>query len=122
MNKNQISLSSNVSPKLKFTSSTINLVSRSFFNYVALISFKFNAFLGGISLSEDNKKLNQLHSAERDSGITKTKSTLPFGLSMASRDATGRKQQVKVVLDGIVQAVNSVVKTNFNTLPPNFLY
>ena len=119
MNKNQISLSSNVSPKLKFTSSTINLVSRSCFNYVALISFKFNAFLGGISLSEDNKKLNQLHSAERDSGITKTKSTLPFGLSMASRDATGRKQRMKVVLDGIVQAVNSImVKTNFNSLPP----
>ena len=121
MNKNQISLSSNVSPKLKFTSSTINLVSRSFLNYVALISFKFND-LGGISLSEDNKKLNQLHSAERDSGITKTKSTLPFGLSMASRDATGRKQRMKVVLDGIVQAVNSIVKTNFNSLPPNFLY
>ncbi|RMX50667.1 hypothetical protein pdam_00017158 [Pocillopora damicornis] len=68
----------------------------------------FNLQRGGISLSEDNKKLNQLHSAERDSGITKTKSTLPFGLSMASRDATGRKQRMKVVLDGIVQAVNSI--------------
>ena len=43
-------------------------------------------------MSEDNKALNQLHSAERDSDVTKMKSTLPFGLPIDSRDGTGRKQ------------------------------
>ncbi|CAH3160198.1 unnamed protein product [Pocillopora meandrina] len=48
-------------------------------------------------VSEDNKALNQLHSAERDSDVTKMKSTLPFELSIDSRDGTGRKQRMKVV-------------------------
>ena len=68
-------------------------------------------------MSEDNKALNQLQSAERDSDVTKMKSTLPFGLSIDSRDGTGRKQRMKVVLDGIVQAPNSRMKTNFSSLP-----
>ena len=68
-------------------------------------------------MSEDNKALNQLQSAERDSDVTKMKSTLPFGLSIDSRDGTGRKQRMKVVLDGIVQALNSRMKTNFSSLP-----
>ena len=69
-------------------------------------------------MSEDNKALNQLHSAERDSDVTKMKSTLPFGLSIDSGNGTGRKQRMKVALDGIVQALNSIMKTNFSTLPP----
>ena len=69
-------------------------------------------------MSEDSKALNQLHSAERESNVTKMKSTLPFGLSIDSGDATGRKQRMKVVLDGIVQEVNSRMKTSFSRLPP----
>ena len=70
-------------------------------------------------MSEDNKALNQLQSAERDSDVTKMKSTLPFGLSIDSGDGTGRKQRMKVVLDGIVQALNSRMKTSFSSpLPP----
>ena len=69
-------------------------------------------------MSEDNKALSLLHSAERICDVTKIKSTLPFGLSIDSKDATGRKQRMKVVLDGIVQAVNSRMKTNFSSLPP----
>ena len=69
-------------------------------------------------MSEDNKALNQLHSAERDSDVTKMKSTLPFELSIDSRDGTGRKQRMKVVLDGNVQALNSRMKTSFSSLPP----
>ena len=68
-------------------------------------------------MSEDNKALNQLQSTERDSDVTKMKSTLPFGLSIDSGDGTGRKQRMKVVLDGIVQALNSRMKTNFSSLP-----
>ena len=69
-------------------------------------------------MSEDNKASSLLHSAERVNDVTKMKSTLPFGLSIDSRDATGRKQRMKVVLDGIVQAVNSRMKTNFSSPPP----
>ena len=69
-------------------------------------------------MSEDNKALKQLHSAERDSDVTKMKSTLSFGLSIDSRDGTGRKQRKKVVLD----AVNSRMKTSFSSPLPNFLY
>ena len=69
-------------------------------------------------MSEDNKALNQLQSAERDSDVTKMKSTLPFGLSIDSRDGTGRKQRMKVVLDGIVQALNSRMKKTFQQPPP----
>ena len=67
-------------------------------------------------MSEDNKALNQLQFAERDSDVTKMKSTLPFVLSIDSGDGTGRKQRMKVVLDGIVQALNSRMKTNFSSL------
>ena len=68
-------------------------------------------------MSEDSKALNQLYSAERDSDVTKMKSTLPFGLSIDSRDGTGRKQRMKVVLGGIVQALNSRMKKHFSSLP-----
>ena len=68
-------------------------------------------------MREDNKASNQLQSAERDSDVTKMKSTLPFGLCIDSGDGTGRKQRMKVVLDGIVQALNSRMKTNFSSLP-----
>ena len=68
-------------------------------------------------MSEDNKALNQLQSAERDSDVTKMKSTLPFELSIDSGDGTGRKQRMKVVLDGIVQALNSRMKKHFSSLP-----
>ena len=71
-------------------------------------------------MSEDNKALNQLQSAERESDVTKMKSTLPFELSIDSRDGTGRKQRMKVVLDGIVQALNSRMK-NISAASPNFL-
>ena len=38
-------------------------------------------------MSEDNKALNQLQSAERDSDVTKMKSTLPFGFSRETEQA-----------------------------------
>ena len=41
--------------------------------------------LGGTPVSEDNKELNQLHSAERDSNVTEMKLTLPRGFSVDSR-------------------------------------
>ena len=68
-------------------------------------------------MSEDNKALNQLQSAEREGDVTKMKSMLPFGLSIDSGDGTGRKQRMKVVLDGIVQALNSRMKKHFSSLP-----
>ena len=68
-------------------------------------------------MSEENKALNLLQSAERDSDVTKMKSTLPFGLSIDSGDGTGRKQRMKVVLDGIVQALNCRMKKHFSSLP-----
>ena len=66
--------------------------------------------LGGTSVSEDNKELNQLHSAERDSHVTEMKLTLPRGLSVDSRNATGRTPLMNAALNGNVQVVKSVIK------------
>ena len=66
--------------------------------------------LGGTSVSEDNKELNQLHSAERDSHVTEMKLTLPRGLSFDSRDAEGRTPLMNAALNGNVQAVESLMK------------
>ena len=66
--------------------------------------------LGGTSVSEDNKELNQLHSAERDSNVTEMKLTLPRGFSVDSRNATGRTPLMNAALNGNVQVVKSVIK------------
>ncbi|XP_066023859.1 uncharacterized protein [Pocillopora verrucosa] len=57
---------------------------------------------GGTSASEENKELNQLHSAERDSDITKTKSTLPSVFSVDSRNANGRTLLMNAAIYGNV--------------------
>ena len=67
--------------------------------------------LGGTSVSEDNKELNQLHSAERDSNVTEMKLTLPPGFSVDSRNATGRTPLMNAALNGNVQAVESLMKS-----------
>ena len=46
--------------------------------------------LGSTSVREDNKELNQLHSAERNIYVTKMKSMLPRGFSVDFRNAKGR--------------------------------
>ena len=61
-------------------------------------------------MSEDNKELNQLHSAERDSNVTEMKLTLPPGFSVDSRNATGRTPLMNAALNGNVQVVKSVIK------------
>ena len=61
-------------------------------------------------MSEDNKELNQLHSAERDSNVTEMKLTLPRGFSVDSRNATGRTPLMNAALNGNVQVVKSVIK------------
>ena len=66
--------------------------------------------LGGTSVSEDNKELNQLHSAERDSNVTEMKLTLPRGFSVDSRNATGRTPLMNAALNGNVRAVRSIMK------------
>ena len=66
--------------------------------------------LGGTSVSEDNKELKQLHSAERDSNVTVMKLTLPPGFSVDSRNATGRTPLMNAALNGNVQVVKSVIK------------
>mgnify|MGYP000079041106 CR=1 FL=1 len=66
--------------------------------------------LGGTPVSEDNKELNQLHSAERDSNVTEMKLTLPRGFSVDSRNATGRTLLMNAALNGNVQAVKSIMK------------
>ena len=66
--------------------------------------------LGGTSVSEDNKELNQLHSAERDSNVTEMKLTLPPGFSVDSRNARGRTPLMNAALNGNVQVVKSVIK------------
>ena len=66
--------------------------------------------LGGTSVSENNKELNHLHSAERDSDVTKMKSTLPLGFSVDSRNAIGRTPLMNAALEGNVQAVKSLIK------------
>ncbi|XP_066023857.1 uncharacterized protein [Pocillopora verrucosa] len=58
--------------------------------------------IGGTSASEENKELNQLHSAERDSDITKTKSTLPSVFSVDSRNANGRTLLMNAAIYGNV--------------------
>ena len=66
--------------------------------------------LGGTSVSEDNKELNQLHSAERDSNVTEMKLTLPRGFSVDSRDASGRTPLMNAALNDNVQVVKSIMK------------
>ena len=66
--------------------------------------------LGGTSVSEDNKDLNQLHSAERDSNVTEMKLTLPRGFSVDSRNATGRTPLMNAALNGNVQVEKSIMK------------
>ena len=61
-------------------------------------------------MSEDNKELNQLHSAERDSNATEMKLTLPRGFSVDSRNATGRTPLMNAALNGNVQVVKSIIK------------
>ena len=71
--------------------------------YVAFLNF-FPKYMivGGTSASEENKELNQLHSAERDSDITKTKSTLPSVFSVDSRNANGRTLLMNAAIYGNV--------------------
>ena len=79
--------------------------------YVAFLNFFPNyTIVGGTSASEENKELNQLHSAERDSDITKTKSTLPSVFSVDSRNANGRTPLMNAAIYGNVEAVKSLIK------------
>ena len=66
--------------------------------------------LGDTSVSENNKELNQLHSAERDSDVTEMKSTLPRGFSVDCRNTTGRTPLMNAALNGNVQVVKSIIK------------
>ena len=61
-------------------------------------------------MSEDNKELNQLHSAEKEGDVTEMKSTLPRWFSVDSRNATGRTPLMNAALKGNVQAVKSMIK------------
>ena len=61
-------------------------------------------------MSKDNKELNQLHSAKRDSDVTVMKSTLPRGFSVDSRNAIGTTPLMNAALSGYVQAVKSIMK------------
>ena len=61
-------------------------------------------------MSEDNKELNQLHSAERDSDVTKMKSTPPLERSVDSRNATGITPLMNAAMNGNVQAVELLIK------------
>ena len=88
-------------------------------SHVSTSSLEFDAnlnflshymILGGTSVSEDNKELNQLHSAERDSNVTEMKLTLPPGFSVDSRNATGRTPLMNAALNGNVRAVKSIMK------------
>ena len=66
--------------------------------------------LGDTSVSEDNKELNQLHSAEKEGDFTEMKSTLPRWFSVDSRNTTGRTPLMNAALNGNVQAVKSMIK------------
>ena len=61
-------------------------------------------------MSEDNKKLNQLHSAEKEGDVTEMKSTLPRWFSVDSRNTTGRTPLMNAASKGNVQAVKSLIK------------
>ena len=61
-------------------------------------------------MSENNKELNQLHSAERDIDVTNKKPTLPLGFSVDSKDTTGRAPLMSAALKGKVEAVKSLIK------------
>ena len=61
-------------------------------------------------MSEDNKELNQLHSAEKEGDVTEMKSTLPRGFSVDSRNTTGRTPLMNAASKGNVQAVKSMIK------------
>ena len=72
--------------------------------------FSHCLILGGTSLSEDNKELNQLHSDERDSDVTEMKYALPLGFSVDSRDAGGRTPLMNAALYVNFQAVKNLIK------------
>lgn len=61
-------------------------------------------------MSVDSKELKQIHPAERHGDVTKMMFTLSFGLSVDFRDATGRKQRMKVALDDLIQVLNSLME------------
>lgn len=61
-------------------------------------------------MSEDNKELNQLDSAERDSDVTRMKSTPPLERSVDSRNATGITPLMNAALNASVLAVKSLIK------------
>ena len=61
-------------------------------------------------MSEDNKELNQLHSAEKEGDVTEMKSTLPRWFSVDSRNTTGRTPLMNAASKGNVQAVKSMIK------------
>ena len=66
--------------------------------------------LGSTSVSEDNKELNQLDSAERDSDVTRMKSTPPLERSVDSRNETGITPLMNAAMNGNVQAVELLIK------------
>ena len=72
--------------------------------------FSHCLILGGTSLSEDNKELNQLHSDERDSDVTEMKYALPLGFPVDSRDAGGRTPLMNAALYVNFQAVKNLIK------------
>ena len=61
-------------------------------------------------MSEDNKELNQLDSAERDSDVTRMKSTPPLERSVDSRNATGITPLMNAAMNGNVQAVKLLIE------------
>ena len=65
-------------------------------------------------MSEDNKELNQLHSAERDSDVTRMKSTSPLERSVDSRNATGITPLMNAAMNGNVQAVKLLIERGAN--------
>ena len=77
--------------------------------------------LGSTSVSEDNKELNQLHSAERDSDVTRMKSTPPLERSVDSRNATGITPLMNAAMNGNVQAVKLLIEKGADpSLKDNF--
>ena len=97
--------SPNVADLKKFKVSASSLKCDAFFN-----CFSHCMILGGTSVSEDNKELNQLHSAERDSDVTRMKSTPPLERSVDSRNATGITPLMNAAMNGNVQTVKLLIE------------
>ena len=96
-------LMSLVSKKFKISASSLKC--DAFFN-----CFSHCIILGGTSVSEDDKELNQLHSAERDSDVTKIKSTPPLERSVDSRNAAGMTPLMNAAMNGNVQTVKLLIE------------